>query len=213
MPALVSYCILCGQWWWAANLAGAARLAGFTCQLVSVLGGSIVPEKCWMQVRLCSQPPARISTSLSRVATSNAPSAKLGLPYAKAQLPKHDIAASTCLASYCSWTSGHLKLRCAPHSKDVQLGRFNFITQCNLRIRDLGSLQNRDYAPLARWSNTPTKPLRPVAQLNVFVAGAGRYPLSRAGSATRSRCNHAELVTGRFCVGCTVCPSALHLLH
>ena len=166
-----------------------------------------------MQFRLCSQPPARISTSLSRVATSNAPSAKLGLPCAKAQLPKHDIAASTCLASYCSWTSGHLKLRCAPHSKDVQLGRFSFITQCNLRIRDLGSLQNRDYAPLARWSNTPTKPLRPVAQLKVFVAGAGRYLLSTAGSAARSRCNHAELVTGRFCVGCMVCPSALHLLH
>ena len=154
----MGYCILCGRWWWAANLAGAAHLAGFTCQLVSVLGGSIVPDKCWMQFRLCSQPPARISTSLSRVATSNAPSAKLGLPCAKAQLPKHDIAASTCLASYCSKTSCHLKLRCPPHSKDVQLGRFNFIIQCNLRNRDLGSPQNRDDAPVARWSNTPINP-------------------------------------------------------
>ena len=52
-----------------------------------------------------------------------------------------------------------------------------------------------------------------MAQLKVFVAGAGRYLLSTAGSAARSRCNHAEFVTGRYCVGCTVCPSALHLLH
>ena len=118
-----------------------AHLASFTCQLqlVRVLGGSIVPDKCKMQSRLCSQSPARTTTFLSRAGTSNAPFAKLGLPCAKAQLPKHDMAASTCLASNCSQAScqTHLKLRCSPHSKDVQLG-----TLCSI-INTLQSQQSR----------------------------------------------------------------------
>ena len=45
--------------------------------------------------------------------TSNVPSAKLGLLCSKAQLPKHYMAASTCLVSYCLKASCHLKLRCS----------------------------------------------------------------------------------------------------